>query len=82
MLAHETQECMIRSNARKDKFHDEKGQCKVPFHLPNGCIMHVDVLADVIGLNNLSLPAVSEASIVLIISSDGVWGEIYDQTRE
>jgi len=37
--------------------------------------MHVDVLADVIGLNNLSLPAVSEPGIVLVISSDSVWGE-------
>ena len=43
--------------------------------------MQVDVLADVIGLNNLSLPAVSEPGIVLVISSDSVWGKSYDQER-
>lgn len=44
--------------------------------------MQVDVLADVIGLNNLSLPAISEPGIVLVISSDSVWGKSYDQERE
>ena len=56
--------------------HDEEGE--VPRANSNadakGSVVHVDVLADVVGLDDLSLPAVSETSVVLVVAGDGICG--------
>ena len=56
--------------------HDEEGE--VPRADSDadtqGSVVHVDVLADVVGLNDLSLPAVSETSVVLVVAGDGICG--------
>ena len=56
--------------------HDEEGE--VPRANSDadaqGSVVHVDVLANVVGLDDLSLPAVSETSVVLVVAGNGICG--------